>query len=48
MIEQVHADNYGVYGARKIWHELHRRGVRGGPVHGRAADARVRAARAAA
>jgi putative transposase len=27
MIEQVHADNYGVYGARKVWHELHRRGV---------------------
>lgn len=26
-IEQVHADNYGVYGARKVWHELHRRGV---------------------
>lgn len=26
MIEQVHAENYGVYGARKIWHELHRRG----------------------
>ncbi|ROO60567.1 helix-turn-helix protein [Micromonospora sp. Llam0] len=27
MIEQVHKENYGVYGARKIWHELHRRGV---------------------
>jgi len=27
MIEQVHAENYGVYGARKIWHELHRQGV---------------------
>lgn len=26
-IEQVHADNYGVYGARKIWHELRRQGV---------------------
>ena len=26
-IEQVHTDNYYVYGARKIWHELHRRGV---------------------
>jgi putative transposase len=25
MIEQIHAENYGVYGARKIWHELHRR-----------------------
>jgi len=28
LIKQIHADNYGVYGARKIWHELHRRGVR--------------------
>jgi putative transposase len=28
VIEQIHADNYGVYGARKIWHELHRQGVR--------------------
>jgi putative transposase len=28
MIKQIHAENYGVYGARKIWHELHRRGVR--------------------
>lgn len=28
MIKQVHAENYGVYGARKIWHELQRRGVR--------------------
>jgi len=27
MIEQIHAENYDVYGARKIWHELHRRGV---------------------
>ncbi len=28
MIKQIHAENYGVYGARKIWHELCRRGVR--------------------
>jgi putative transposase len=28
MIKQIHAANYGVYGARKIWHELHRHGVR--------------------
>jgi putative transposase len=28
MIKQIHAENYGVYGARKIWHELHRRDVR--------------------
>ena len=48
MIKQIHAENYGVYGARKIWHELHREGIAGGPVHRRAADARGRAARAAA
>ncbi len=28
MIKRIHAENYGVYGARKIWHELHRRGGR--------------------
>lgn len=28
MIERIHAENYGVYGARKLWHELRRRGVR--------------------
>jgi putative transposase len=27
LIERVHEENYGVYGARKVWHELHRRGV---------------------
>lgn len=26
-IEQVHEDNYSVYGARKVWAELHRQGV---------------------
>ena len=26
-IEQIHEENYSVYGARKIWHELHRQGV---------------------
>jgi len=26
MIERIHQENYGVYGARKIWHELYRRG----------------------
>ncbi len=26
MIERIHRENYGVYGARKIWHELHRHG----------------------
>jgi putative transposase len=27
VIERIHAENYGVYGARKIWHELHRQDV---------------------
>ncbi len=27
LIKRIHAENYGVYGARKIWHELHRQGV---------------------
>jgi putative transposase len=27
VIEQIHVANYDVYGARKIWHELHRQGV---------------------
>jgi putative transposase len=26
-IEQIHHENYDVYGARKIWHELHRQGL---------------------
>jgi putative transposase len=26
VIEQIHADNYDVYGARKVWHALNRRG----------------------
>jgi len=26
-IERVHENNYGVYGARKVWAELHRQGV---------------------
>lgn len=47
MIKKIHQENYSVYGARKIWHELHRRGVRVA-VHRRTADARVRAPRAAA
>jgi putative transposase len=25
-IERIHADNYDVYGVRKVWHELQRRG----------------------
>ena len=27
-IRRVHAANYGVYGARKVWHQLHRQGHR--------------------
>ncbi|WP_422750528.1 IS3 family transposase [Micromonospora sp. WMMD1219] len=27
VIERIHAANYGVYGARKVWRELHRQGV---------------------
>ena len=38
-------DNYGVYGARKVWLALNREGIAGGPVHGRAADARAGPAR---
>ena len=38
-IARVHAENFGVYGVRKVWRQLHREGVRGGPVHRGAADA---------
>lgn len=27
LIRKIHVDNYGVYGARKVWHELRRQGV---------------------
>ena len=27
-IHRVHAENYGVYGARKVWRQLHREGIR--------------------
>jgi putative transposase len=26
-IRRVHADNNGVYGARKVWHQQHREGI---------------------
>ncbi|WP_369015720.1 IS3 family transposase [Streptomyces tropicalis] len=26
-MHSVHADDYGVYGARKVWHELRREGI---------------------
>ncbi len=28
VIRRVHEENYGVYGARKVWRQLHRQGVR--------------------
>ena len=31
-ISRVHQDNYGVYGARKIWLALNRPGVSGGSI----------------
>ena len=43
-IRRVHGDNYGVYGARKVWHQLHREGI-GGPLHRGTADERRRAGR---
>ena len=27
VIERIHADNYGVYGARKVWLQLNREGI---------------------
>ena len=27
-IRRVHGENYGVYGARKVWKQLHREGTR--------------------
>jgi putative transposase len=29
-IKRVHKENYGVYGADKIWHELNRQGIQVG------------------
>jgi len=26
-IRRVHEQNYGVYGPRKVWHQLHREGI---------------------
>jgi putative transposase len=26
-IERVHRENFGVYGARKVWRQLHREGI---------------------
>ena len=44
-IARVHAENFGVYGARKVWLQLQPRGHGGGPLHGGAADARAGPAR---
>ncbi|SPJ39747.1 hypothetical protein CHUV2995_00531 [Corynebacterium diphtheriae subsp. lausannense] len=32
-IRDVHADNYGVYGVRKMWHALQRQGIDIGREH---------------
>jgi hypothetical protein len=37
-IARVHATNYGVYGPRKVWLQLNRDGIEGGPLHGGAVD----------
>jgi hypothetical protein len=42
MIEQVHAENYGVCGPRKIWARAAPPRHAGGPLHRRTAHARVR------
>ena len=41
-IGRVHAANYGVYGARKVWRQLHRDGVPVGSLHGGTVDASAR------
>ena len=41
-VSGVHAENYSVYGARKVWLEMRREGHRRGPVHGRTVDGRPR------
>jgi transposase InsO family protein len=40
-IARVHAENYGVYGARKVWLALNREGI-AVALHRRAADGRTR------
>jgi putative transposase len=35
-VQRVFAENFGVYGARKVWRQLRR--LRGRPLHRRAAD----------
>jgi len=47
-ISRVHSDpkiGRGLYGARKVWHQLRREGVGGGPLHGRAVDGNRQPAR---
>lgn len=39
-IKRVHEANYGVYGSRKVWHQLRREGVAVAKLHGGAIDAR--------
>jgi putative transposase len=40
-IERVWQANMQVYGADKVWKQLNREGIDHGPLHGRAADARL-------
>ena len=44
-LKQVHKAQFGVYGARKLWHQLRREGTPGGPLHRGAPDARARSER---
>ena len=38
-IRRVWESNFGVYGARKVWRQLHREGIGVGPLHGGASHA---------
>ena len=38
-IRRVWEENFQVYGARKVWRQLNREGIAGGPLHGGAPDA---------
>jgi putative transposase len=44
-IQRVYDENYRVYGARKVWHQLNREGVKGGAWPGGTVDAPTRLGR---
>ena len=44
-IRRVYDENFGVYGARKVWRQLCARGYRRRSLHGRASDALAGSAR---